>query len=397
MPTKAKQQPITMKELVEEAGNNLIPFKQNEIIPVTVITAGGNRILVDVNGITLGIIPQREFSQDIAEIKPGDKILAYVISPENDEGYVVLSLRRAARERIWKIIEEKHASGEIFPVKIKNANKGGLIIDYGDIEGFLPVSQLSPAHYPKVQAGDRIQILNKLKDFVNQTLKVKIISFDEKSKKLIFSEKAVGDEQAREKAKNLKVGMKMKGQITNVTDFGLFVDLGEGLEGLVHISEIAWEKTNNLKDKFKIGQTVEAEVINLENGRIALSIKKLLPDPWLDKARKLKEGEKIKGKVTKNTPYGSFVALEVGIDGLVHISEISDEEIKDPSEVLAEGEQYTFKILSIEPSTHKINLSYKQAAVGLKKAAKKPVPSKSEKLTSSNSEKAKATKKVLKK
>lgn len=348
----------TMDELVQEEGIDLVPFKAGQVIEAEVISANRNKILVDLKGLTVGIIPGREFSLDAQELKPGNTVLAYIITLENEDGYAVLSMRRADRERIWRTIKDKQESGEVVQVKVVDINKGGLLVDFSGLEGFIPASQLSANHYPKVADNDRDQIVNRLRELVGQTLSVKILSFDQQGNKLIFSEKAAGDVELAEKVKDLPIGERLTGEVTGVVDFGLFVRVGD-VEGLVHISEISWEKIDNLKDRFKVGDKVEVMVISVEGSRVSLSMKRLQDDPWQKKVAELKVGAVVDGEVTRVTPFGAFVRLLDGVDGLVHISELG-EKLTDPHEAVSVGQSYKFEILSIEPTAHRISLRLKK-------------------------------------
>ncbi|AKM82473.1 TPA: 30S ribosomal protein S1 [Candidatus Berkelbacteria bacterium] len=363
------QEITTMKDLAESFSNRLVPFKNGEIIEVKVQEILKSKIVVDVAGFCVGIIPEREFSPDMSEVKVDEKILAYVLTLENSEGNCILSLRRADKEKVSKILDEKFTAGGVLTVKCSDANRGGLLCSFGDYEGFLPVSQLSSSHYPKVSSGDKEEILGKLRQFVGQNFQVKILSFEPANNKLIFSEKAAGDIVQQEKIKKYKVGDELDGEITGIVDFGLFINLGE-IEGLVHISEAAWEHVESLKDLFKVGEKVKVVIISIENNRISLSIKRLTPDPWIKSVEKYKIGADVKGEVTRITPYGAFVSLgEVG--GLVHVSEMG-EKVTNPSEVLEVGKSYNFKIISVEPEIHKLSLSMKDSgAPKEKKSAKK--------------------------
>jgi small subunit ribosomal protein S1 len=364
----------SMKDLLAKYGGKLIPIKAGELFEVKVLQVLRNRILVDVGGFSLGYIPEQEFSPDVDVLKVGDKVLAYVLTVENDDGYVILSLRRADKERISKILQTKFETGDILQVKTTSANKGGLLCQFGDYEGFLPVSQLASAHYPKVSSGDREEIFNRLKNLVGQTFSVKVLSFEPSSGKLIFSEKAAGDVVVQAKIKQLKIGEKLSAEITGIVNFGLFVKIqmpnsSDEIEGLVHISEASWDHVNDLNDIYKVGQKVNVSVISIENNRVSLSIKRLLPDPWLEAVSEYKVGQAVSGKITKITPYGAFV--QAGrLDGLVHISELG-EKIADPKEVIEEGKSYQFKIISIEPELHKLSLSLKSVGGKTKKAAPK--------------------------
>lgn len=349
---KTADQPKTMAELVETLGDQLTPFSQGEVIEVTVVSTTGDNITVDVGGLATGIIPQKEFSTTQSKFQPGDKVRAYVLSPENDRGYVILSLKRAEKERLWDMLEQRNTDGEAINVRIAQANKGGLVAEYNDMQGFIPVSQLSFKHYPRV-GGDRSKIQQKLTELVGQTLPVKVISYDKATNKIVFSEKAAGDADLEQKADSYQLGQKVTGKITGIVDFGLFVDLGD-IEGLIHISQVSWQRVANLKDQFQVGQEVEAEVINIDRGRISLSLKKLLPDPWQSEIKNLSVGGKIEGEVTKVTPYGAFVRLSDNLEGLFHVSQMG--EGRKPEEVVQEGKKCQFEIVSIEPELRKISL-----------------------------------------
>ncbi len=344
--------PTTMSELVELWGDKLVPFVQTDVLDVTVISTSKDSIMVDVAGVATGIIPEKEFSASAARLKAGDVVRAYVLSAENDNGYVILSLKRAEKERLWNMLEQRNTAGEIITVKVVQANKGGLVAEYGNMQGFIPVSQLSFKNYPRVD-GDRSKIQQKLSELIGQNITVKIISYDKPSNKIVFSEKAAGDADLEEKAKSYQMGQKVTGRITGIVDFGLFVNIGD-IEGLIHISQVSWQRISNLKDHFTVGQEVEAEIVSVDGGRVSLSIKKLLPDPWQIEVKTLEVGGKVDGEVTKVTPYGAFVKLSDNLEGLFHISQMG--EGKKPEETVEEGKKYKFEVLSIEPELRKISL-----------------------------------------
>ena len=357
------QEPKTMEELAEVFSNKIIPFKVGDIVEVKILEIKRNKILVEVAGFLLGFIPEKEFSPEMGGIKVGEKTLAYILTLENDDGSCVLSLRRADKEKVAKILEDKFSSGGVLTVKCSDANRGGLLVSFGEYEGFLPVSQLASSHYPKVSSGDKDEILEKLRKLVNQNMQVKILTFEPGQGKLIFSEKAAGDTVQAEKIKSYKVDDEKEGEITGVVDFGLFISLGD-VEGLVHISEVSWDRIDNLKDLYKVGQKVKVKIISIENNRISLSIKKLLPDPWIKEIEKYKIGEVFSGEVTRITPFGAFVSLG-DVDGLAHVSELG-EKVTNPSDVLELGKKYQFKIISIEPDLHKLSLSLVEEKKGVK-------------------------------
>lgn len=349
-----KKEVTTMAQLVEELGSSLIPYRRGDVVEVEILDVARNKILVDVAGLALGVILEREFSPTMADLKKGDKVLAYVLSMENEQGYVVLSLRRADRERIFRTLEQKFKDGEILTVKVKKVSRGGLLAEYGSLEGFLPISQLAFGHYP-VGAKTEKDILDKLSKLISQNLQVKILAFDKSTNKLIFSEKQAALQQRADIIKNLKIGQKLSGTISGIVDFGLFINLGKA-DGLVHISEVSWDKISNLKQLYKIGQEVSVVVIDIEKGKVYLSMKRLLPDPWVKKVAKLKEGEKLPGEVIKLAPFGAFVKIKPGLDALCPLEGLG-KGVADPSEVLKLGEKYDFKIESIDIKRHKINLS----------------------------------------
>lgn len=372
---KENKKTDSMQKIVEDLGKDIVPVKEGAIVEVIILAKSKNRILADVSGICYGIVLDKEFSVDVNDLKPGDKVLAYILTSENDEGYAVLSLRKADKERFNQKISENFQEEKNVRVRIKQANKGGLIAEYGGIEGFLPVSQLSNEHYPKV-GDNKNKIFEKLNEFVGKALDVKIINYDKTQNKLIFSEKAALSGEIQNILESFKKGQVIDGVVSGIVDFGLFVDLGK-IEGLVHISEVSWDRIDNLKSLYKIGDKVKVEVISIDDSKVSLSIKRLLPDPWLDKIKGLKKDNIVEGKVERVTPFGVFVMLPNKISGLVHISELS-EKLKDGKkmdDVLSIGKNYKFKIISIETNSHKINLSIPKEDEDIKtsKPAKKTV------------------------
>lgn len=350
----------SMKALFEKMGDNILPYKEGEMVEATILVVGGNRIWVDVAGQSLGFIPEREITSK-AGIKKGDKIFASVILMENEEGHVVLSMRQADQEKYWQEMGEKCKSGDVVEAQITDANKGGLISEIGGIQGFLPVSQLTAEHYPRVAGGEKEEILNRLRQFIGTNILVRVINCDKEGNKLIFSEKAVSADEIKGKIDKYKVGDKVSGKITGIVDFGLFVKIDTQIEGLIHISEISWSRVSDLHKIFKVGDEVSSIIIGIDNGKISLSLKRLQDDPWVKAASKFKVGSIVKGEVTKITPFGAFVSLGEGIDGLAHVSELSAEHVVDPGQLVELGKEYSFKIISIEPESHRLGLSLKDA------------------------------------
>lgn len=344
-----------------ESGAEIRVLKVGDIVEGTLLSVGKNEVYVDLVGYGVGVVRGRELYDDqatLASLKVGDTIFASVVESENKDGNIELSLRQAGHERVWQTLKTKMEDREIVSTKILGANKGGLMIEINGVLGFLPVSQLNLEHYPRVEDGDKTKILSALQSYVGQSFAVQIITADPEEEKLIVSEKAVSEKKTEEHLQKLKMGDVVVGAVTGVVDFGIFVKFGE-LEGLAHISELAWQRVENPKDLFRVGQEVQAKIIAIDKGRVSLSIKQLQPDPWLEAVKQYKIGQVVEGKVTKIMPFGVFVELSPEIQGLAHLAELSHEAIKDPENILKVGEVKSFKIISIEPADHRLGLSLK--------------------------------------
>ncbi len=358
-----------MEKLLNEQGLFHIP-KVGDIIEGTILSVSKNEVHVDLGGLSSGIVRGRELfdeSGEYTDLKVGDTVQATVVDLENEKGVMELSFRQAGHKKAWDHLMDLKAEGTVVDVVITEANRGGLMVKVGRVGGFLPVSQLTVEHYPRVEGGDKEKILERLMSFMSQTFKVKVIDVDEAEEKLIVSEKMAWEEQHVEKLKKYKVGDIVEGKITGVVDFGAFVEFGDGLEGLVHISELAWQRIDDPRDIVRVGETVKARIISLEHSRISLSIKQLMRDPWSLALEKYKVGQAVTGKVLKLNPFGVFVELDQDIHGLAHISELSYKLVRHPGEIVKVGETRKFKILSIEPDNHRLGLS-------LKALEKKPTP-----------------------
>lgn len=349
-----------MDELLAHSPVFQIPVL-GSLVEGEVINVFGNKILIEINGIAVGIISGKEARDEagtMGHVKPGDRISAYVIEGENEEGYYVLSLRRASQERTWRNFMKSYESSEVISVTIHEANKGGLLVLLDGIKGFIPVSQLAPLHYPRVDGANASHILTRLQKLIGTPLHVKIINVDQAGGKLILSEKAAVEEQRLEKLRILKPGDMVKGTISGIVKFGIFVAF-DGLEGLVHISEIEWGHVKDPLNYGKMGDPVEVQIIGIEGDKISLSMKRLLPDPWKMAASKHQIGDRVKGKVDRITQFGVFLKLEDDISGLVHLSELSQEPVKDPQKLLKVGQEVEAKIIALDPDDHRIGLSIK--------------------------------------
>lgn len=364
----------TMEELLG-SGAEIKILKPGDMVEGTIISVGKNEVYIDLEAVGIGVVRGRELYDDqatLANLKVGDQIFASVVETENKDGNIELSLRQAGHERVWSTLRQQMESREIVPTKILGANKGGLMIELNNVLGFLPVSQLSLEHYPRVEDGDKTKILQALQSYVGTTFKVQIITADPEEEKLIVSEKAVYEKEMEDRLSQLKMGNEIVGTITGVVDFGVFVKFGE-LEGLVHISELAWQRVENPKDLFRVGQEVKAKVIAVDRGRVSLSIKQLTPDPWLEAVKRYQIGQKVTGKVIKVMPFGVFVELDTDIQGLAHLMELSHEAIKNAEDVLKIGDEREFKIISIEPAEHRLGLSLKALEDAPKKVEVAPI------------------------
>jgi small subunit ribosomal protein S1 len=306
--------------------NSFVMPQVGELVTGEVITASKAEVRLDINGIISGVVRGPELYEeddDYANLKSGDSVEATVIDDENENGDLELSFRFAGQEKAWIGLHEAFGEKTNIKVKVVDANKGGLLVKYRQIPGFLPVSQLAPENYPRVNGGDKGKILDKLRSFAGSEFEVKVMTLDEKEDKIIFSEKEAWNEKQKDVISKYQVGTVVEGEITAITDFGVFISFGENLEGLIHISELAWQRIDDPAELYKVGDMIKAEVISLENSKIFLSAKKLIQDPWENVEDKYKIGQIVEGEVLKVNPFGLFVKLDEDIHGLAHISQLN--------------------------------------------------------------------------
>ncbi|MBT7736287.1 S1 RNA-binding domain-containing protein [Candidatus Peregrinibacteria bacterium] len=349
-----------MEELMKNASDMSSPVP-GTLIDGVVISTEKNKVLVDLDGIHTGIITGQEAHDSAGTVKTlttGDDVTAYVLEEENDDGLVVLSLKKASQQKTWNKFITAYENKESIVVSPNEANKGGLLLNVDGIKGFIPVSQLAPLHYPRVDGADSAQILARLQKLVSKPLTVKIINLEYEGGKMILSEKAAEADNRQGALDKLEVGQKLKGEISGIVKFGIFVTF-DGLEGLVHISEIAWGHVKDPHDFGKLGNPVEVLVIGKEKDKISLSMKRLVPDPWIEATKKYKIGTVVEAEISRVTPFGAFIKLDEEINGLIHVSEISSEEVTDPADILKVGEKVTSKIIAIDPDDHRVALSIK--------------------------------------
>jgi small subunit ribosomal protein S1 len=341
-----------------EADSFKIP-QAGETVKGVVVTASKSEVRLDIDGVLIGVVRGPELyeeADEYANLKPGDEVEATVIEEENENGELELSFRFAGQQKAWTNLYDAFENKKTIKVRILDANKGGLLARYMQIQGFLPVSQLAPDNYPRVSGGDKGKILEKLKSFVGRDFEVQVITLDEKEDKIIFSEKNIWSERQKDVIAKYKVGTKVEGGVTAVTDFGVFISFGDNMEGLIHISELAWQRIDSPSDLYKVGDKIEAEVISLEDSKIFLSAKKLLKDPWEMASDKYKTGDIVKGKILKVNAFGLFVKLDRDIHGLAHISQLGLAPDQKIHEVFKSREERNFEIMQIEAKEHRLGL-----------------------------------------
>ena len=348
-------------EQLLDATTGQIP-QVGDTVQGTVISASKSEVQLDIDGLMTGVVRGRELyyeSSDYAKLKPGDIVEATVVESENENGELELSFRHAGQEKTWVNLQDAYANKTSLKMRINEANRGGLLISYHQVTGFLPVSQLSPENYPRVSGGDKNKILEKLKSLIGKELDVQIITLDKKEEKLVVSEKNAWQERQKDVLSQYKIGDVIEGTITAVTNFGVFLAFGNNLEGLVHISELAWQRIEDPSDLYKVGETLKAEIISINGSKIFLSAKKLASDPWANIQEKYKVGDVHQGTIVKINPFGLFVELEPDIHGLAHISQIAlapGQKIEDKYKV---NDHLDFTIMSVEPNEHRLGLTVK--------------------------------------
>jgi small subunit ribosomal protein S1 len=344
--------------------DNSAPLSVGSTVEGKVVARDRSSLFIDLGIHGTGIIYGREFyavKDVVKNLEIGDKVYAKIVELENDEGYKELSLRDATKEISWQRLRELRDSGQILTVRITGVNKGGLLTSLDGLQAFLPVSQLASEHYPRVADADKQKILKELQKFIGKTLEVKILDLLAEENKLILSEKAKSEEKTKEVLKNYKKGDVVDGEITGIADFGAFIKFpfpsekeNEQIEGLIHISELDWQLVENPTEVVKVGEVVKAQIININNNQVFLSLKSLKKNPWEEIEKQYKKGDKIKGKVTKFSTFGAFVEIMPKIRGLCHISEFESKEKME--EQLKIGETYEFEVLLIEPKEHRMSL-----------------------------------------
>jgi ribosomal protein S1 len=351
--TQATSTQPTMEDLL----NRVSGFNEVEVgqtVSGKIIFLAKNEAILDIENLGLGIVRGRELYNEeyLSHLKVGESVEAIVLDPDNERGMVELSFRAIGKDKIWSEIKEMYEQQKTVDGKIRDANRGGFLVRVHGVDGFLPASLLSPAHAIK-QVGntEESSLVNQMKKYVGQTFSLKIISINPDNETVILSEKAISDEIAQTKLDKYKIGDIVDGIVVGVVDFGVFVRFDEHLEGLVHVSELAWKKVEDPAKEYKMGDKIKAKIIEIENGnRFNLSIKQTLPNPWIDFAKNTKPGDKFVGKIVKIVTYGAIVVNDQDIQGLCHITQMTKEPLDSPAaihDLLTVGETKEFNILEV--------------------------------------------------
>jgi small subunit ribosomal protein S1 len=355
-----------MASLLEKEGLGLELPKAGEIKTGMIASISPGQIMVSIGAKSEGIISGQEFElipPDIfASMEVGQEIPVYIITPEDHNGNLLLSYIRALEAESWEKADVLMKDKDAFTGKVVGYNRGGLLVSFDKLRGFVPASQLSFSRRAEI-TGDNPE--KRFGEMIGEEITLQIIEVDQERRRLIFSERAASHETRdtiRDKViEKLEIGDVRKGRVTSLADFGAFVNIN-GADGLVHLSEISWDRIRHPGDELKVGQEVEVQVISIdeEKRHIGLSIRRLKDDPWQDQIKNLKVGQLVEAKITRLTKFGAFAMLSNGIEGLVHISELSEEHIGHPKEILHEGDQVTLRIIKIEPESHRIGLSLRR-------------------------------------
>lgn len=348
---------VDMEQLLQDSPELTLPVP-GVLVKGNVVSMDKSSIIVDLDGVLTGIVAGREMKDamnTVDELNAGDEIVTCVLETENDDGLVVLSLRRASQEKTWDRFLKAYENDEAISVKPREANKGGLLLNADGIKGFIPVSQLAPLNYPRVNGADSAKILSRLNKLVGNDFLVKIISIDKENGKLILSERAAYKAEREKALTGLNAGEVVEGTISGIVKFGIFVAFN-GLEGLVHISEIAWGHVTNPHDFGKRGDKVKVKIIGIDGDKISLSMKQLTKDPWEEIEKDFKVGKTIKTKIARLAQFGAFVQINKEINGLIHNTEIPGQP-EDPTEALKVGQEVDARVIEVNKKEKRIGLT----------------------------------------
>ncbi|MGH2442298.1 MAG: S1 RNA-binding domain-containing protein [Chloroflexota bacterium] len=356
-----------MEALLRESEYSFRSLKRGETLEGTIVRVDPDEVLVDVGMKSEGVIPARELdTEDPEPLHIGDRTLVYVVQPENSEGHAILSLRRARLERSWRDIDDLYRRGAVIEGPVVDFNKGGLIVDVKGVRGFVPVSQVLDLRSVTRQDGESEEITQTLSAMQGRRLPLKIIEINRSRNRLILSERAAVQERRTqlkdELMDQLQPGQVRHGVVSNLTSFGAFIDLG-GADGLVHVSELSYNRVNHPNEILRVGQEVDVAVLTVDRDtkKIALSLKRAQPDPWSTVEERYRVGQVVGAVITKIAKFGAFAKVEEGLEGLIHLSELTDLAVQDPSQVVNEGNAVNVKIIHINSQRRRLGLSVRQA------------------------------------
>jgi len=358
--TKAESQ---LGQILKSGGNAVNILKPGDLVSAKLIRRSKKGAFFDLGSFGTGIAYAGEMinaQEAVKNLKPGDATTVKIVDSENEDGYVEISLRDVGRQKAWQEVKDFKESGEILTIKVAGANSGGLMTDVSQLKAFLPVSQLSSEHFPKVDDGDKAKILEELKKFVGQELKVKVIDVNPRSNKLILSERETVSENIKELLEKYKAGDVVDGLISGVADFGAFLQFADNpkIEGLIHISELSHRLVENPKEVVKVGDAVKAKITEIKDGRVSLSLKALQGNPWDAVENKYKVGETHSGTVLRFNPYGAFISLDADITGLIHVSEFGG--VEEMKKKIEQGKSYDFTVDQVKSAEKRIILKLKK-------------------------------------
>jgi small subunit ribosomal protein S1 len=368
-PTEGADAENGMEALLRDNDYAFRSLRRGETVEGTVVRVDPDEMLVDVGMKSEGVIPSREFfseGDDQPPLHVGDRTLVYVMQPEGQDGHAILSLRRARMERSWREIEELYHRGALIEAPVVDFNKGGLIVDVKGVRGFVPVSQVLDLRNVTRQEGENEEVTQTLAAMNGRRLPLKIIEINRSRNRLILSERAAVQEQRTQRKDELmdqlEPGQIRHGVVSNLTSFGAFVDLG-GADGLVHVSEISYNRVNHPSEVLRVGQEIDVMVLSVdrETKKIALSLKRALPDPWTTVEQRYHVGQVVPATITKLAKFGAFAKVEEGLEGLIHLSELTDAPVQDASQVVQEGQHVNVKIIHINNQRRRLGLSVRQA------------------------------------
>ncbi len=354
----SKSDTVTMEDLLKES--SVERLTTGSVVEGVVTSVKKHEVWIDLGANGTGVVLRREIGHGQV-LEAGQTVTVSVIDPEMEEGYALLSMKRAVKDRGWDELQRLFEAQETIEASPYDANRGGLLVELEGIRGFLPVSQLAAGHYPRVSGADKDEILQKLNALVNKPLRVRILDVSRKDNKLIFSEKEAVKDDMQNRFAELKVGDVVEGTVTGVIDYGAFVNV-DGIEGLIHISEISWERVDNPRNYVKVGDRIKSKIISINKDRLSLSLKQMTEDPWLAEIKAFTKGDIVEGKITRITPFGAFVQVSPSVEALVHVSEMGDSDTVDPEQLFQLNEKKKFKILDIDQDARKIALSLKDTA-----------------------------------